>query len=91
MQNNKITSRPPTAQSTAEFIKGAEHGKTNDKDYPWQQPHVRADVQKILSLKIQEEYILKLKYISEKTNKSQQKIARDILYNGIDEILRTLT
>lgn len=47
---------------------------TNKKEiYPWEAEHVRKDVQKAFTAHFPEEYILKLRYISAKTNKSQQK------------------
>lgn len=94
MQNNKITSRPPVKKSAQDFILEAENKVKIEKNiesfYPWQTDQVRSDVQKVFTVKLQEEYILKIKYISELTNKSQQKIVREIINSGIDEALKDL-
>ncbi|MCE2993399.1 MAG: hypothetical protein ACK5WS_06105 [Alphaproteobacteria bacterium] len=57
---------------------------------PWQQLFLRDDVKKVFSIQLPEKYILKLKYISNKTNISQQKLARDILCKEIDNLLEEL-
>ena len=94
VQNNKITSRPPVKKSAQDFILEAENKVKIEKNiesfYPWQTDQVRSDVQKVFTVKLQEEYILKIKYISELTNKSQQKIVREIINSGIDEALKDL-
>ena len=46
---------------------------------PWKQKHVRADVKKAFTVQIPEEYVLKLQYIKEQTNQSQQKILQDYM------------
>lgn len=97
MQGNKITSHPPKQRTAQEFILDAEKRTTN-KDkvsieevcYPWVTTDVRPDVQKVFTVKLIEEYILKIKYISEVTNKSQQKIVREIISAGVDETLKSL-
>ena len=94
--DNKITSRPP--QKTAQdFIMEAEKREAKQKTpyqkeiiYPWQEKHVRADVQKVFTVRLPEEYILKIKYISESTNKSQQQLVRDIINAGLKEILNDM-
>ena len=97
MQNNKITSRPPTKKSLQDFILEAE--KKDDyqeekvsisKCYPWEDERVREDVQKVFTVKLPEAYILKIKYISTMTNKSQQKIVREIICNGLDTDIKKL-
>lgn len=62
----------------------------NDIKYPWNEDRVRQDVQKVFTVKLTEEYILKIKYISERTNKSQQKIVRGIITSNIDNILKEI-
>lgn len=98
MQNNKITSRPPTKKSVEDFILEAEKkGEIIDKQkentlkhYPWENNQVRDDVQKVFTVKLPEAYILKIKYISEITNKSQQKIVREIICNELDVYIKKL-
>ncbi len=58
--------------------------------YPWNNPSIREDVQKVFTVKLPEEYILKIKFISDKTNKSQQKIVREIVCHEIDKIIEGL-
>ena len=94
MEANKISSRPPAKKPVEEFILGAEkrHSPTNriETNLPWLDPSVRKDLQKVFTAKMSEEYILKIKYISDKTNKSQQKIVREILCTEIDRIIERL-
>jgi len=98
MQNNKLSSRPPAKKPIEEFILAAEHKKRDhdyhkpkeEEMYPWKNPSIREDVQKVFTVKLPEEYILKIKFISDKTNKSQQKIIREILCHEIDKIIEGL-
>ena len=97
MQNNKITSRPPAKKSVQDFILEAENregvkGTVQNKppSYPWQDNQIRPDVQKVFTGRLPEEYTLKIKYLSELTNKSQQKIVREIINSGINEALKDL-
>jgi hypothetical protein len=61
-----------------------------ENNFPWLDPLVRKDLQKVFTAKLSEEYILKIKYISDRTNKSQQKIVREILCEEIDKIINDL-
>ncbi|MDP4709465.1 MAG: hypothetical protein NWS20_05670 [Rickettsiaceae bacterium] len=97
MQNNKITSRPPVKKSVQDFILEAENRErvkeaidNVNHSYPWQDDQIRPDVQKVFTVRLPEEYTLKIKYLSEVTNKSQQKIVREIINAGINEALKTL-
>lgn len=97
MQVNKISSHPPSKNPVDEFILGAEKRKTNEvykikveDNLPWMDTLVRKDLQKVFTVKLSEEYILKIKYISDQTNKSQQKIVREILCEEIDKIIDKL-
>ena len=98
MLNNRITSHPPVKKSAKDFILDAENRglshepreRVNDIKYPWNEDRVRQDVQKVFTVKLTEEYILKIKYISERTNKSQQKIVREIITSNIDKILKEI-
>lgn len=96
MKNNKITSHPPRSKTAQDFILEAEKKITNKerveekKEYPWTNGQIREDVQKVFTVRLPEEYILKIKYISEITNRSQQKIVREIINNKIDELLKSM-
>mgnify|MGYP000523500299 CR=1 FL=1 len=97
MSNEKMSSRIPLKKSVQEFILGAEAknkmdvvGKTETINYPWENRSVRDDVKKSINLMLPEEYLLKIKYISECTNKSQQKIVRQIVCESIDEIIKNI-
>ena len=98
MQANKISSHPPSKKPVEEFILGAEKRKISETnkvkiedDFPWLDPVVRKDLQKVFTAKLSEEYILKIKYISDRTNKSQQKIVREMLCEELDKIIEKLT
>jgi len=98
MQNNKLTSHRPSKRPIEEFILAAEQRKEDsdynnskiEEIYPWQDSLVRSDVQKVFTVKLPEEYILKIKFISDKTNKSQQKIVREIVCHEVDSIVSQL-
>lgn len=91
----KMSTRPPVPQSAEEFIMEAASVTPTatvsnvemDIRYPWQEPSVRADVIKSVNLRLSEEFILKLKYISDQTGKSQQKIIRDVLIPHLEREL----
>jgi hypothetical protein len=88
----KITAHPPQ-KAIHEFILEADKKNrqitetSRNSKFPWEANGVRDDVQKAFTIKLPEPYMLKIKYISEQTNKSQQKIAREILLKEIDQIL----
>src|SRR4051812_20989358 len=92
MKDNKITSHPPRKKTIEDFILDAEGKKSGkekehlvvDKTLPWEYQNIRKDVQKVFTVKLPEEYILKIKFISEQTNKSQQKIIREIICTNVD-------
>ena len=84
---SKISSKPPM-QTASDFIAKSVKESTDNTCKPWQ--NAREDMLKTLSLQLHEEYILKLKYISQQTNISQQKLAKDMLYPAIDEMLQNL-
>ena len=97
MQNNKISAHPPSKRSLEDFIleageKKKDYGtnklpQKDEKDYPWLDPMVRPDIQKVFTVKLPEEYILKIKFISDQTNKSQQKIIRELICAEIDKLI----
>lgn len=94
MEYNKITSRPPLPQkeNLQSFLEEANKPVvyTKSKDVPWKAPHIRADVKKAFTVHLPEEYVVKLQYIKEKTNQSQQKTARDAICVAVDQIIKEL-
>ena len=86
---NKMSAKPPQPATPEAFIHSAEHNPaTPAGGYPWEAPHVRDDVIKAVNLRLPEAYILKLQFLSEQTNKSQQAILRDILLPAIDAAVK---
>ena len=97
-QGKRISSRPPTPKvpDVDEKKEAFILGEITDQDdchqedshqelFPWETEHVRDDVIKSINLRLPEPYILKLKYLSEQTNISQQKLIRDILCPVLDQ------
>lgn len=90
---HKLSAHPPSRKSMEEFILEAENKKkdhtknSHHEKLPWEDDLIREDVQKVFTVKLPEKFILKIKYISERTNKSQQKIVREILCREIDKLL----
>lgn len=85
----RMTSKPPTSNSAENFILSAENIKpeynSGDKTKkPWEENNVREDVIKSINLRLSEPYILKIQFLSEQTNKSQQQIIREHLFPAID-------
>lgn len=82
---NKMSAKPPQPVTPEAFIRSADNKSSAPANgYPWQAPHVRDDVIKAVNLRLPEAYIIKLQFLSEQTNKSQQAILRDILLPAID-------
>lgn len=99
----KLSLNPPTSSDSEknleEFINEAEnHTKVAKQKkvqksvevLPWEVEGINAKVMKSLRLGIHEEYLLKLKYLSENTDIAQQKIARAVLYPAIDAYIEQL-
>jgi hypothetical protein len=90
---SKITSHPPK-KSAQDFILAAEKKAENSSNIlpkeklPWELDNVRSDVHKVFTVKLPEEYLIKIKYLSDKTNKSQQKIVREVIQKEIDQLLQ---
>ncbi len=90
MAGKKYSLTSPSAKLTPavtpeQFIQKANDTPAEAKTYPWEEPKVRDDVIKMVSLRLSEPYILKLQYLSEKTHKSQQELIREILLPWLDE------
>ena len=93
---SKMTGQPPKPQSLDSFIMEAETLPSppvpaQENDLPWQNAAVRADVIKSVNLRLPEDYILKLQYISQQTHKSQQALIREALLPYIDQEIERLT
>ncbi len=99
----KLSLNPPTSSNTEktveEFINKAENhtkvarqkkGKESVEVLPWEMDGINTNQMKSLRLGIHEEYLLKLKYLSEHTDIPQQKIARAVLYPAIDVYIEQL-
>lgn len=84
----------PRKRSAEEFIEAAGELAVEEESpvvsYPWNDPAVREDVIKSINLRLPEPYIMKLQYISEATNKSQQAIIREALLPAIDATIAEL-
>ncbi len=81
----------PGKQSAEDFI--TEANKTpqgSHKNYPWNEPGVRADVKKDFVLRLPEPLYLKLKYISENTSDSMQSFCQKHLIEQIEQELSRL-
>lgn len=99
MKKSKLSARlsahAPIDKKAMEFIEAAGEIKaiptsSYSPDLPWLDPMVRTDICKVFTLKISEDYTEKIKYISAMTNKSQQKIVREIVCGEVDKIIAEL-
>lgn len=90
--DNKMSSKPPLPKSAEDFILAAEKKpiQKDTKDLPWLQEGVRPEMLVAMSLRLKEEYILKLKYIGENSKYSQQSFARECLEKAIDNMIQEL-
>jgi hypothetical protein len=83
----KMSIRSP--KNVEEFIQAA--NQRADTTFPWDDPMVRDDVMKLISLRLSEPYMLKLQWISEQTGKAQQKMLKDLVVPWIDEQVKKLS
>jgi hypothetical protein len=83
---SKQFSLKPPAKTAAEFVAEASDAPKND--FPWLDPMVRADVIKLVSLRLSEPEYLKLKYLAEKLRMSQQEIVHGAVTRWIEEELK---
>ena len=99
MTQPKISAFPPKTLAEDlrnQFISGAEDKRKNSKEQqsaatlPWEKPSVRHDLKISYTMQLPEPYVLKLKYISAKTNKSQQTLLREIVMPGLDKLISEL-
>lgn len=79
--------------SREDFIAGAKkprpNKRTKDILYPWNEEHVRADVEKRFSLRLPEPLYLKLKYIGELKG-SMNQFCKEILEPAIEDEIEKL-
>ena len=61
------------------------------QQFPWDDPIVRDDVLKIYNVRLPEPYLLKLKYIAERTPGSMHQFCIDVLLPAIDKKVKELT
>ena len=98
MHYNKINSKPPKGDNVdkATFINSANdipHSsiqRTQSKSLPWEDERYRDDVKKAFTVALPEKYVVKLQYIKEKTNQSQQKVVREAICKEVDNIINAL-
>ena len=97
MTKNKISLRPEKKRTAEEFIEAAgelgedQIAQLEPTHFPWEDEKVRDDVIKSINLRLPEPYLLKLQYLSEITNKSQQALIRETLLPYIDAQLEKIT
>jgi hypothetical protein len=58
--------------------------------YPWEDPMLREDVTRGFTLRLNEPYLHKLRYISEKTPPSMQQFCQKVLKAAINRQIRSL-
>lgn len=84
-QQKKQPKRVPDTEKAREFA---------ERDYverPWESPYVRPKLTRMIPLYISEPYKLKIKFIAEQTNFSQQEILRQAVYPAVDRWIEKLT
>jgi len=88
----KLSLRPPTHKSEddekREIIAGVSNAPTvkeGNEPKPWDDPKVRKDLMIAVSLRLPEPYVLKIRWLSEKTRISQQEMLREILLPWLDQ------
>lgn len=74
------------------FGKGAEVSQRRlEGQYPWEAPDVRPKLTRMIPLYISEPYKLKIKFIAEQMEASQQEILRQAVYPAVDQWIEKLT
>lgn len=80
----KLSLRPTKKTEEAELESFISAGNDSPKhegnnEMPWENPRVRDDLIKQVSLRLQERHLLMLQYLSEKTRISQQELLRQVV------------
>jgi hypothetical protein len=92
----RMSAMPPRPTSAEEFIAGAEiprqvaPAKKKKFQLPWEASTVRSDVKKGVNLQLTEPWLLKLQFLSEQTNKSQQLLIREALEPFLDSQIKKI-
>ena len=97
----RLSAMAPLPKKAEDFIEAADKPNSplksekmaqekSQSSWPWEADTVREDVIKSINLRLSEPYILKLQFLSEQTNKSQQRIIREVLCPAIDQELEKL-
>lgn len=75
--------------TTQEPLKRQAKPKQQNKKrvYPWQEPHIREDVNQAFSIRLPEPLYLKLKYISDQTGRSMNHMLKTLAEEMVDETL----
>ncbi len=100
----KLSRKPKTADEFIEGANGATKETTTESDegsipkkreyskrYPWENPKVREEIVKGYNVRIPEPYLLKLRFIAEKTPDSMQGFITKVLFPAIDKKIEELT
>jgi hypothetical protein len=94
---SKLSRKPKTVDEFLEAANGATKEaspelneevvppKKREKRYPWENPKVRAEIVKGYNVRIPEPYLLKLRFIAEKTPDSMQGFIAKVLFPAIDK------
>ena len=95
----RLSAKAPLPQKADDFIEAADkppeplspppselvEPEEPQLSWPWEADTVREDVIKSVNLRLSEPYLLKLQFLSEQTNKSQQRIIREVLCPALDQ------
>lgn len=90
----KLSLRPAQKteeQELQEFISAASQPNVSEvgEAKPWDDPRVRDDVLKMVSLRLQERHVMQLQFLSEQTGRSQQEILRRLVVPYLEsEVLK---
>lgn len=79
-------------ETSSEWTEGGSPKKREyTKRYPWENPKVREEIIKGYNVRIPEPYLLKLRFIAEKTPDSMQGFITKVLFPAIDKKIDELT
>lgn len=98
MSKSPLSSRPPVPsdrdKAAARFIEGSDARlrprAPGEQVYPWQEPHVREDVKKLLSVRLPEPFMLKLQYVAKRSGMSMNQLAVDAITEAVEAKLSGL-
>lgn len=103
MSKSQLKSRPPVVsdadreKAAESFVSGAKPRNAPrrtttkaSKVLPWEEPYVRDDVKKLLSVRLSEPMMLKLQYVSKQTGTSMNQFSVDAISQAIEAALANL-